>query len=56
MQMDITSLDCECVTTLQCSDLFGCQYEYFNVLTCDELVYAMAITWLNCVCHCLNIE
>ena len=30
----------ESVITLQCTDLFGCQYECSNVLTCDELVCA----------------
>ena len=56
MQMAMTWLDCEYVSTEQCSDLFGCEYEYSNVLTCDELVCAMAITRLDCVCHFLNIE
>ena len=50
VQMAMIWLDCACTTTWQCSDMFGCQYEYSKVLTCDKLLCAMAITWLSCVC------
>ena len=28
--------------------MFGCQCVCSNMLTCDELVCAMAMTWLDC--------
>ena len=44
------------VSLLTKSDMFGCQYVCSNMLTLDELLCAMAITWLACVCHCLFID
>ena len=38
------------------SDVFECQCVCSNILTYDELLCAMAVTWLACVCHCLIIE
>ena len=32
------------------SDIFGCQCVCSNMLICDELLCAMAITWLACLC------
>ena len=31
-------------------DMFGCQCVCPNMLICDELLCAMAITWLACLC------
>ena len=38
---------CHCLTK---SDMFGCQCMCPNMMTCDELVCEVAITWLACVC------
>ena len=38
--------------------MFERQCECSNIMTCDKLLYAMAITWLSCVCviSCSQID
>ena len=38
---------CHCLSK---GGMFGCQCVCSNTLTCDELVCAMAMTWLDCEC------
>ena len=49
----VLRIKCHCLTK---SGVFGCRCLCSNILTYDELLCAMAITWLACLCHCLTIE